>query len=97
MREAVTDEDLVKVFAALVEKAIAGDNRHISLLLAYLAGKPVERQEIGGAGAFAELVAELQGAGDDGADQRQVTGSRPSTEADESGVNVSAVGDREAD
>lgn len=51
----ITTADRKKLFNKLKEKALAGEDFAMQLLLAYIYGKPVQRQEISGDGG-GELV-----------------------------------------
>src|SRR4051812_43550530 len=48
--KAVPDRDRVAIFKRLARDAKAGDVKSAALVLAYIYGKPVERQEISGPG-----------------------------------------------
>ena len=49
LNQCVTLADRAKIFGVLKKKALAGEDFSMQLLLAYLYGKPIQRQEITGA------------------------------------------------
>jgi hypothetical protein len=53
--EAASDEDLEKMWAAGLARAIAGDVKWATLIVAYLDGKPLGREERGQPGEFQRI------------------------------------------